>query len=54
MISNFLCETCSKVSVCKVMDILVKFHEDAKKPLGVSITMNQCTHYDEDPGSEGQ
>ena len=48
MINNFLCTGCTKLAVCKVHDLLYKFHEDNKKSLGVEITMNRCSNYDED------
>ena len=45
MINNYICETCDKNAVCKVMDILHKFHEDNKRSLGVEITINRCANY---------
>ena len=48
MINNFLCEYCDKNAVCKVMDMLHKFHEEARRPLGVNITMNSCANYGSD------
>ena len=48
MINNNYCEHCNHAEVCKIMDILNKFHEDAKKPLGVNITMDQCSNYESD------
>ena len=53
MINNYLCEKCVKFPVCKIADILFKFHEDNKKPLGVAITMDRCSHFDEDAPHEG-
>ena len=56
MINNFLCEYCDKNAVCKVMDILSKFGEEARKPLGVNITMDSCANYGDDTpagGSDG-
>jgi hypothetical protein len=47
MIQNFICETCDKENVCKLRDILFKFHEDAKHNLGIDITMNKCLNYKE-------
>jgi len=44
MIKNYICETCDKVAVCKVNDILARFHEEAKKDLGVNITIDSCEH----------
>ena len=48
MINNFMCQVCDKIPVCKVHDLLYKFHEDNKKSLGVEITMNRCSNYAED------
>lgn len=53
MISNYLCEKCDHREVCKIMDIISKFHEDAKKPLGVNITMDRCDNYEKESDSEG-
>ena len=48
MINNFICEHCDKAAVCKVKDILEKFSEGAKKPLGVNITIDRCYNYASD------
>ena len=40
-----MCETCDKTEVCKIFDILAKFGEDAKKNLGVTITIDQCSNF---------
>ena len=53
MISNYLCEKCGHKEVCKVMDIISKFDEDAKKPLGVNITIDQCSNFEKESDSEG-
>ena len=53
MVNNFLCSACSKEPICKIVDLIFKFHEEAKKPLGVNLTMNSCSHYDEDAPIEG-
>ena len=45
MVNNFLCQVCDKAEVCKLMDILKKFHEDAKTPLGVDITIDKCLNF---------
>jgi hypothetical protein len=45
-IENYLCETCAKLSVCKINDILCKFDNDAKKNLGVDLTIDLCDNYD--------
>lgn len=47
MIDNYLCESCSKVGVCRINDILSKFDTDAKKQLGVDITMDECQNFDD-------
>ena len=46
MINNNICNQCIKTEVCKIYDILIKFDSDAKKPLGVNITMNSCLNFD--------
>lgn len=48
MINSFLCIKCDKQAVCKIYDILAKFDEDAKKPLGVDITMDSCANFEAD------
>ena len=45
MINNYMCEQCDKAAVCKIMDILAKFSDDAKKPLGVDISMDSCLNF---------
>jgi len=53
MINNNICETCDKVAVCKIYDLLYKFSDEAKKPLGVNITIDRCLNYEyEDEGNE--
>lgn len=46
MINSFLCIKCDKQAVCKIYDILAKFDEDAKKSLGVDITMDSCANFE--------
>ena len=48
MINKFLCIQCDKQAVCKIYDILAKFDEEAKKPLGVDITMDSCANFEAD------
>ncbi len=45
MINNYICLNCDKQDVCKIMDTLAKFDENAKKDLGVNITINSCENY---------
>lgn len=47
MISNYICDQCSKREVCRIHDILCKFDADAKKQLGVDITMDECINFDD-------
>ncbi len=47
MINNDLCASCNKVAVCRINNILYKFHEDAKKDLGVEITMEDCQNFED-------
>ncbi len=46
MINNNLCITCEKAAVCKIYDILAKFDEEAKKQLGVDITIDSCSNFE--------
>ena len=50
MINNHKCLNCDKAAVCKIADIIAKFSEEVKNPLGVDITMDKCLNYwpDED------
>jgi hypothetical protein len=52
MINNYLCEKCGHSEVCKIMDILAKFSKDSKKSLGVNITMDGCSNYDDIDGED--
>ena len=45
MINNYICESCTHYTVCKVADKLAPFHEEAKKDLGVEITINNCIEF---------
>ena len=47
MIKNNICENCNHLLICKINDKLAVFHEDAKKDLGVTITINECKEYSE-------
>lgn len=46
MLNNKLCEKCGKAAVCKNTDLLYKFDESAKKPLGIDITIDKCENYE--------
>lgn len=52
MINNFMCTKCTKEPVCKILTIIEKFDEDAKKPLGVDITIDSCLHFEADEFEE--
>lgn len=45
MIENFMCATCVHSGVCEKIKDLMKFHESAKKDLGIAITMEDCEDY---------
>lgn len=47
MISNNICDQCSKSEVCRIKDILCKFDKDAKKQLGVDITIDDCINFED-------
>ncbi len=48
MVKDMFCDSCKKNSVCKNLDILMKFDETAKKQLGIDITMDKCENFDEE------
>ena len=43
-----MCLNCNHSQVCKIIDTLAKFDEEAKKSLGVDITMDACINYESD------
>ena len=45
-IKNFQCQSCGKTTVCKIYDIIAKFSEEAKKPLGVDLQLLSCENYE--------
>lgn len=47
MIKNILCDSCKHSPVCRNRDILFKFDESAKKPLGIDITLDSCENYED-------
>lgn len=47
MINNNYCESCRKAAVCRNRDILAKFDKDAKKQLGIDITMDNCDNFED-------
>ena len=51
-ISNFICEECEKGSVCKYKDNILKYSDEAKKPLGIDITIDSCVSYTKDKNSK--
>lgn len=46
MVNQYKCLSCGHSEVCKIMDIIAKFDAEAKKPLGVDITMDQCSNFE--------
>jgi predicted RNA-binding protein with TRAM domain len=46
-IKNNICLRCSHSGICKIEDKIVVFDEDAKKSLGVDITIDKCKEYKE-------
>lgn len=48
MITNFICDTCSHQAVCEKIKTLLKFHENAKKDLQITLTMDGCADYREE------
>jgi len=47
VIYNFMCEDCTHSLVCSKLSILKKFHQDAKKDLLITITMDGCEDFEE-------
>ena len=47
MINNYICENCTHCLICKKSDKLAVFHEDAKKNLGLNITINDCNDFED-------
>lgn len=45
-IQNNICEKCKKVVVCERIKVISKFHEDAKRPMGVDIQILSCDEYE--------
>lgn len=46
-INNFLCRTCNHSLVCEMCDKKISvFSQEAKKQLGIDITINKCLNYD--------
>lgn len=56
MINNFICDNCDHYLVCEKLSKLMKFHESAKKDLGITLTMDDCMDFsntdDEDKVAE--
>lgn len=45
MINNNICLNCEHSTLCKIEDKINVFSEDAKKPLGVEITIDNCDNF---------
>ena len=41
-VKNYICENCDKSGVCKWADIIDKFSEEKKNPVGVTISIVEC------------
>lgn len=48
MVKNMFCDSCKKITVCKNLDVLMKFDESAKKQMGINITMDECENFEEE------
>lgn len=48
MINNFMCDNCNHYMVCEKLKPLMKFHESAKKDLGITLTMDGCIDFESD------
>jgi len=47
MITNNICKNCEHSTLCKLEDKISIFSEDAKKQLGIDITMDKCDNFKE-------
>ncbi len=45
-VMNFICENCNKHRVCGIVGKITVFDDDAKKPLGLNITIDSCQEYE--------
>ena len=45
-IENYFCKDCTKYCVCTRVKIIEKFSEEAKKPLGIDISLITCDEYE--------
>ncbi len=45
-ILNYFCEGCTKVGVCSWNQVIDRFSEEKKKPLGVTIEIKTCDEYE--------
>ena len=45
-IENYFCEKCLKFGVCDRVKTILKFDEEAKKPLGIDIKILKCNEYE--------
>ena len=45
MINNFICDNCDHYLVCEKLSKLMKFHESAKKDLGITLTTDGCMDF---------
>ena len=44
-VENFICHDCQCENVCLVKKILLKFDEEAKTPLGLDLTIDNCENF---------
>lgn len=54
MINNFMCDKCDHQYVCEKLKPLMKFHEDAKADLKVTITMDECLDFKDSNAGEDE
>lgn len=47
MINNNICMNCTHSTLCKIEDKISVFSDDAKKQLGVDVTIDNCQNYEE-------
>lgn len=54
LINNFICGDCDHQFVCDKLKLLMKFHEEAKADLKVTITMNGCLDFKDSDAREDE
>ncbi len=48
MIENYICLNCKKFTICKWVNVIDKFDEEKKNPVGVTIEIKNCVEFEEE------